>query len=61
MNKIYAYDAENTYMARTYSREPYQIETRGRIVCGVHNYQAPDSRGYERCSECGAKRHRDDT
>lgn len=60
MRKIYRYDAENTYMARTYGVEPYQLETRdGRIVCGYHDYQAPDARGIERCAACGATRHKD--
>jgi hypothetical protein len=53
-------DPRNTYMFRTYGREPYQLELPGRerLVCGIHDYSEPDANGVERCP-CGASRHKD--
>lgn len=57
MLKIHPANPRETYMYRTYGVEPYQVEVRGRTVCGVHDYQAPGRDGMEKCSCCGAKRY----
>jgi len=60
MTRIPHYDPENTHMFRVHGRAPYQLEMPGRdrLVCGIHDYSEPDSRGIERCP-CGATRHQD--
>lgn len=56
MRRISHPDPENTYMFRRYGLAPYETEVRGRIVCGIHDYSEPDSRGTERCRACGCTR-----
>jgi len=46
-------------MFREHGLEPYQLEVRGRVVCGIHDYSEPDSRGVETCHACGCTRHKD--
>jgi hypothetical protein len=60
MRRIPHPNPRDTHMFRAHGLEPYQLEMPGRdrLVCGIHDYSEPDSRGMERYP-CGASRHKD--